>query len=468
MHLNLSLKILSGIDVVSGSRRGVIARLRHLSSVAVVGASPIKGKIGYELVRNIIDFGFKGDVYPVNPKYDEVLGLKCYNTVREIPGKVDLAVVAVPAPSVIGVLKDLCYKDVDVAVVVSSGFRERGRIELEISIKRIADECSMRVIGPNSAGITSSPSKLHASIEILPRPGRVAVISHSGAVGGVAIHELRKHGSGVSYFISLGNSVDVSLEEVIYELAGDPDTEAVVVYAEWVRNGREFMEALRKLSRSKPIAIVKGGWGETSSKAVLSHTGEIASPYEVFRAAVKQAGGILAEEIEEAVTTVEILRKLGDLGVTNRVLIVTNSGGYGILVASHLEIIGVRLPEVNQELRERLEQLAGKEFTGSNPLDFGGDVRSENIGKVLSAPELRSHYDLAVVVYVPTSAESPETICESFRKAVETVPTIYLIAGGGSEDLLRCLSESKPATYRPLYLSKLVSEMVRRTWIARS
>jgi len=441
---------------------GIITKLRYLSSVAVVGASPIRGKIGYELVRNIVSFGFEGDIYPVNPKYGEVLGLRCYNTVREIPGKVDLAVVAVPAPSVADVLKDLCYKDVDIAVVVSSGFRERGRMELENSIKRIANECNMRVIGPNSAGVTSSPSRLHASIEILPKPGKVAVVSHSGAVGGVAIHELRKYGSGISYFISLGNSVDVSLEEVIYELAGDPDTEAVVVYAEWVKNGREFMEALRKLSRSKPVTVVKGGWGETSSKAVLSHTGGMASSYEVFKAAVRQAGGVLAEEIEEAVAVVEILRKLGNLGTVNRVLIVTNSGGYGILLASHLEVTGVRLPEVSQELRERLEQLAGKEFTGSNPIDFGGDAKSEDIGRALSAPELQSHYDLAVVVYVPTSAEPPENICENFKKAVESVPTIYLVAGGGSEDLLNCLSESKPSTYRLLYLSKLVSELARR------
>jgi acyl-CoA synthetase (NDP forming) len=450
-----------GATVVSGSRAGVISRLRHVDSVAIVGASPVKGRIGYELVRNIVNFGFEGGIYPVNPKYGEVLGLKCYSTVREVPGKVGLAVVAVPAPSVIGVVNDLCYKDVDVVVVVSSGFREKGRVELEDALRRAAGECGMRIIGPNSAGVTSSPSRLHASIEILPTPGRIAVLSHSGAVGGVAIHELQKYGSGVSYFISLGNSVDVGLEEVVEELAGDPYTEAVVVYAEWVKEGRRFMDALMKLSKSKPVAVVKGGWGRVSSTAVLSHTGGMAASYEVFRAAVRQAGGFLAEEVEEAVASVEALRKLGNLGTLNRVLVVTNSGGYGILTASHLERADVELPEVSRELLERLKQLVGKEITGSNPLDLGGDAMSEDVGRILTALELRSSYDLAVVAYVPTSAEHPETICESFKKVAESIPTIYLVAGGGSEDLLRCLSKSKPVTYRPLYLSKLISELAR-------
>ncbi|MEM1935424.1 MAG: CoA-binding protein [Sulfolobales archaeon] len=440
---------------------GVISRLRRVESVAIVGASPIEGKMGFELLRNVVKFGFEGRVYPVNPKYDEVMGFKCYKTPREVPDKVDLGVIAVPAPQVPGVLRDLCKRDTEVSVVISSGFRERGRGDLEELVRSSASDCGMRLVGPNSAGVTSSPSKLHASIEVLPSPGRVAVVSHSGAVGGVAMYELQRLGSGVSYFVSVGNSADVSVEEVLGELAEDPHTDAVVVYVEWVRDGRWFLESLRKLSRAKPIAVVKGGWGEASSRAVSSHTGGMATPYEIFRAAVRQSGALLVDEVEDAVSLVEALRKLRVGKAIPRVLVVTNSGGYGILVASHLESVGVALPQVGSDLREAVEAAVGRELSGGNPVDFGGDSRSSDVVRALLVDGVERYYDAAVVVYVPTSAESPGEICENFKRVEERLPTVYLVAGGGAGWISRCLSESKPVVTRVSTLSKLFSSLNR-------
>ncbi|MEM3983845.1 MAG: CoA-binding protein [Sulfolobales archaeon] len=453
-----SYTIVLGVAIGAG---GVISRLRSIESVAIVGASPIEGKVGFELLRNVVKFGFEGRVYPVNPKYDEVLGFKCYKTPREIPDKVDLGVVAVPAPQVPGVVRDLCKRDAEVSVIVSAGFRERGRSDLEELVRSTAIDCGMRVVGPNSAGVTSSPSKLHASIEVMPSPGRVAVVSHSGAVGGVAMYELQKLNSGVSYFVSVGNSVDVSVEEVLEELAEDPYTDAVVAYVEWVRDGRWFLQSLRKLSYVKPVAIVKGGWGEASSRAVASHTGGMAAPYEVFKAAVRQSGAVLVDEVEDAVSLVEVLRRLRVGKALSRVLVVTNSGGYGILVASHLESVGVVLPQVGSDLRERVEVAVGREFSGGNPVDFGGDSRSSDVVKTLLVDGVEQYFDAAVVVYVPTSAESPREICESFKQVEERLPTVYLVAGGGASWISHCLSELKPVVTRVSTLSKLFSVLNR-------
>lgn len=338
---------------------------------------------------------------------------------------------------------------------------------MEELLRSTASDCGMRLIGPNSAGVTSSPSRLHASIEVLPNPGRVAIVSHSGAVGGVAIHELQRLRSGVSYFISVGNSVDVGIEEVLEGLVEDPYTEAVIVYVEWVWDGRRFVRSLRELARAKPVAVVKGGWGEASSKAVSSHTGGMAVPYEVFRAAVRQSGAVLVDEVEEAVSLAEVLRRLKVDRPLFRVLLVTNSGGYGILTASYLERAGVELVQLSDGLKERIETEAGREFSGQNPVDFGGDAKSADVARALRVDGLERHYDAAVVVYVPTSAESPRDICESFKRAEERVPTVYVVAGGGASWISYCLSELKPVVPRASSLFKLFSSlnelMLRKT-----
>ncbi len=440
----------------------VVRKLRRVDSVAIVGASPVEGRIGFELLKNVVKFGFEGTVYPVNPKYSEVLGLRCYATVRDVPDKVDVGIIAIPAPQVPGVVRDLCRKDAEVSVVISSGFGERGRRDLEEELKLGASDCGMRLIGPNSAGITSTPARLHASIEVLPTPGRVAVVSQSGAVGGVAMHELRRLGSGVSYFVSVGNSADVGVEEVLEGLAEDPFTDSALLYVEWVGDGRRFRRSLQDLARAKPVVVVKGGWGEVSSRAVASHTGGMAVPYEVFKAAVWQSGAVLAEEVEEAVPILELLRRFRSEREVSRVLLVTNSGGYGILAASHLEGAGVGLPQLDEELKRRVESEVGKEFSGSNPVDFGGDARSADLVKALGVETLDRYYDAAVLVYVPTSAESPREICESFRRATERVPVVYSIAGGGANWVVRCLSEAKPAVVGVSLLPKFFTALNRR------
>ncbi|MEM2805162.1 MAG: CoA-binding protein, partial [Zestosphaera sp.] len=188
---------------------------RSLESVVVVGGSPVRGKVGNVILDNILRYGFNGRVYVINPKYDSVLGLKSYKNLKELPEKPDIVVVAVPAGAVAQVVEEAASVGAKLAIVISSGFSEDERLSLQKKLENVVKSYKIRVIGPNSAGITLSSLFLHASIEVLPTRGSVGIAAQSGAVGGVIISELKKYSSGVSFFVSLGNCADVSPEEVL-------------------------------------------------------------------------------------------------------------------------------------------------------------------------------------------------------------------------------------------------------------
>ena len=264
----------------------VVDVLRNIRSIAIVGASPIEGKVGYVIMRNIIDFGFRGDIYPVNPKYDEILGVKCYPSLKEVPRRPDIVVIAVPPKFVSQVLRDAASIGCGLAVVITAGFREVGNVDLEEELRKIVRSSGLRVLGPNSAGITISKFNLHASIEVAPSKGPVGLAMQSGALGGVVISRLRRLSSGISFFFSLGNMLDIDFDDVFNYAFEDESTEAMIAYVEWVRDGKSFIESARKLSRRKPLCIIKGGWGVRSSEAVRSHTGGLATNYEIFKAVV--------------------------------------------------------------------------------------------------------------------------------------------------------------------------------------
>ena len=247
--------------------------LSGVSSIAVVGATPVEGKVGYEILKNIIKSGFKGDIYPVNPKYESILGIKAWSNVSRLPKTPDVVVIAVPPPVVPNVLEESAKKGVELAVVITAGFREAGNEVLEQKLRNIVHDYGIRVIGPNSAGISIASLNLHASIEVAPDKGSIALMAQSGALGGVVISKLRSYSSGVSFFISLGNMMDVDVADTLEYAHEDSSTEAVIAYIEWLSNGRRFLEIASKLTSTKPLSILKGGWGERSSEAVRSHTG---------------------------------------------------------------------------------------------------------------------------------------------------------------------------------------------------
>lgn len=428
---------------------------KSLKSVAVVGGSPVKGRVGNVILENIMRYGFNGKIYVVNPKYDFVLGLKSYKNLRELPEKPDAVVVAVPADVAVRVVEEAASVGAKLAIVISSGFSEDERHSLQKGLENVVKSYKIRVVGPNSAGITLSNFFLHASIEVLPTKGSVGVAAQSGAVGGVIISELKKYSSGVSFFVSLGNCADVSPEEVLEYAAEDGNTDALILYLEWLRDGRKFVENGLKLLRAvKPLCVIKGGVGKQSSEAVRSHTGGLTPSYEVFRAAVSKIRGYLATEIQDAVEVCELTRRLRGLN-PSRIMIVTNSGGLGVLAASHLDLSGFELPRPPPKLVEALSKL-GLRSTASNPLDLGGDTYIETLTDILALKELKEYYDLAVLAYVPTAAETSEKITKVIeeKQSSFSLPVVGYFAGEGSHEITARVSKHLPVISSSWILSK--------------
>ena len=434
-----------------------------IESIAIVGASPVEGKVGNIILKNLINYGFKGKIYPVNPKYKEIMGLKTYPNISSLPEVPDVVVIAVPPRIAINVLDEASKYGAKLAVIITAGFREVGNIELDKKLHGVISKSKMRVLGPNSAGITLSRLGIHASIEVLPTKGPVGLVMQSGALGGVVISRLRKLSSGISFFFSLGNMSDIEFSDVLDYALQDEDTESLIAYIEWLRNGRKFMDLARKFVKVKPLCLIKGGWGVQSSEAVKSHTGGLATNYEVFKAVCRQIGAYLAEDLDELVEVCEIIRRIKSIK-GRKALIVTNSGGLGVITASHLESAGIDLRPLPEELKDKVVKEAGKSFSGKNPIDFGGDATIENVVAVSRVTELSKYYDILILVYVPTAAESAEKISKGIRDGIniENVPVITYFDGEGKDEVMLHVSKYVPIVSSAHNLTKAVKELARR------
>ncbi|MCD6147778.1 CoA-binding protein, partial [bacterium] len=258
-------------------------------SIAVIGASPKKGKIGYAIMRNIIDYGYKGKLYPVNIKEKEIMGFKAYKSVLDIEDKVDLAVIVVPAKSVPSVLLECGKKGVKAAAVISSGFSEVGNKKEEDLLTEIAEKYGISLLGPNIFGVIYTPSRLNATFgpkDIMP--GHIACITQSGALGGALIGWTVLENIGLSAVVSVGNKADIDDSDLLEYFSRDDNTKGIVVYMEGVKEGRRFLQTAEKVSKKKIIIIIKSGRSERGAKAAASHTGSLAGSDRIFSAAFKQ------------------------------------------------------------------------------------------------------------------------------------------------------------------------------------
>ncbi len=276
-------------------------RLFNPRAVAVVGASRKPWKIGHIILRNIVEGGYRGRVYPVNPNADRILGLRAYPRLSAIPGEVDVAVVSVPAEKVPGVVEDGVSAGVRFFVVIASGFKEVGREDLEEEVVRLARRGGARILGPNVAGYVYTPARLNATFG--PRrvlPGNIAFITQSGAFAISLMGATVTEGMGVSAIVSVGNKADIADHDLIDYFRVDPHTKVILIYMEWLRDGRAFLEAAERAARYKPIVVIKAGRTSAGARAAASHTGRLAGSYRVYRDALRQAGVLVAKSMEEA------------------------------------------------------------------------------------------------------------------------------------------------------------------------
>ncbi|MEM0361477.1 MAG: CoA-binding protein [Sulfolobales archaeon] len=412
-----------------------VSALFNPKSIAVVGASRTPGKIGYEIMANIIGYGYSGKLYPVNPVADEILGLKCYPKVSSIPGGVDMVVVSVPSKSVLEVVEDAGNAGAKVAVIISSGFKEVGNVALEEEVVRKARSYGMRVLGPNIFGVVYTPARLNASFG--PRnviPGGIAFITQSGALGIALMGMTIVERIGVSSIVSVGNKADIDDADLLEYLAEDPNTKVILIYLEGVNDGRRFVKVASEVVTKKPIVVIKAGRTEVGAKAVASHTGSLAGNVVVYKVAFEQAGILAAHNVEEAF---DISRAFANLPppANDMLVVVTNGGGAGVLVTDTLAEHGISLTTPPQSLVEQVRKLVPPFASLANPIDVTGMISNENYVNSLLLALNNPEVGAVLGVYCQTAVTDPTMIAGMLISKVREMgglnkPLVLAFIGG--------------------------------------
>ncbi|MEU7863970.1 GNAT family N-acetyltransferase [Nonomuraea sp. NPDC049141] len=397
------------------AERASLARVLEPRSVAVIGASRDSSGVGHRVLRNLIDGGFTGPIYPVNPNATEVAGLACHPNVGAIPGEVDLAVIAVPAKYVFEVAHECAAAGVAGLVVLTSGFAESGLHDAETDLLTICRTAGMRLVGPNCLGVVNTAARLNASfLPGSPAAGRVALMSQSGAVGAALLDEL-----SVSSFVSVGNKADVSGNDLLEYWEDDEHTDVIALYLESFGNPRKFARIARRVAAKKPILLVKSGRSGAGDRAVRSHTAAAATPDVAVDALARACGVIRLDSVRDLLDTARLLA-CQPLPKGRRVAIVGNSGGPGAMVADACERHGLLVPELPAGvLRARAAASVG------NPVDLTAEATAAEIGAAVEALVVSPDVDVVVIVYTPPFGsgldDTRQAIAEATRHTKKTV-----------------------------------------------
>ena len=384
-------------------------------SIAIVGASPIANKVGNIIAHNLIENKRRGllkaELFPVNPKYPTILGQQCYKSLHDLPQDVETLVIVIPAEGVPGVIVEGASKNAKAAIVISSGFREVGNTDLVEKLDKARTETGIRIIGPNCLGIYDPYSGMDTlflpEVKMLsdgrevvatprPLPGYISLISQSGGFGVAALDFMAGNMMGVRTFVSLGNRCDVDEHELLDFFSRDENTKVVLLYIEGLKGGREFIDSARRFTKSKPIVAFKSGRTEAGARAAVSHTAALAGVDKIYDAAFMQSGVVRAQTLEEFFDMGRALQ-FQKPASGNRISILTNAGGPGVIAADTCNESGLRVDSLSEATLTKLEEMKARGelleiMTGSNPLDLSGQGTSEMFAKVLrilmDAPEV--------------------------------------------------------------------------------
>jgi len=421
--------------------------LSGIRSVAVVGASQDPDKVGYAICRNMLPFA--GDLYPVNPKSPTILGKTAYPSLTAIPGPVDAAVIAIPAHGVPAIVEEAGKKGIPLVVIISSGFRETGAAgkALEEQILASAKKYRLRVMGPNCLGFMVPSQGINTTFDtISPRPGSIAFISQSGAIITTIVDWSLPEEIGFSSVISVGNQLDLAFEDFIQGTAADPATNAIILYVEQIKNGRRFLEIVRRITAAKPVIAIKSGSSAIGQKAASSHTGSLAGSFAVYQAAFQQAGIIPARSIREAFQAAELLASEGYPAGT-RAVVISNAGGFAVLSSDYAERFGIRLVEFPQEIVQELDAVLPSNWSRANPIDMVGDSHPDRFAKTFDVMiRHQDLWDIAFVITVPTAISDPLRVAnEIVRFSTHTKKMIVgcMIGGDSMKTPQHILKEAK-------------------------
>lgn len=407
-------------------------------SVAVIGASDDKTKMGYATFHNLLQF--PGKVYPVNNKRKEIQGVKCYPTIADIPGEVDMVAITVPAQLLPGIMDECGKKGVKMAVVITAGFKEMnedGRI-LENRMVDIANRYGVRIVGPNCLGLILPPYKLDTTyVSTSPLPGDIAFISQSGAIANAVVGISLSEGTemGYSEVVSVGNQCDLDFLDYMSYAVRDPHTKSIILYIEEIKNGVAFMEMAKEIVKVKPIIAIKAGSSKRGQAAAASHTGSLSGSYEVYMEAFRKCGVVSVNTLPGAFKIAKILGDIKKPIKGRRAVVITNAGGFAVLSNDYAETWGVDIVDLPKELINEMNGFLPPFWNKNNPIDLLGDAdedRFKGVFEVLCRNE--DLWDMAILVNFPNKVLGPEKVAQvliDYRRKTDNL-IVGCFVGGDS------------------------------------
>ncbi|MGQ4832311.1 MAG: acetate--CoA ligase family protein [Candidatus Asgardarchaeia archaeon] len=430
------------------TKKSIYSKLYPLfypKSIAVIGASEKPGSLGRAIMRNLLNIKFPGKIYPINIKGEKCFGLPMYRSILDVKDTIDLAVILVPASVVPKIMEDCSKKGVKTAIIISAGFSEVGEDgkKLEEEVHRIAQKGNVRVLGPNCLGIYNPRSKVDLIFnppdrQQKPGPGDIAFLSQSGAFGAAILDFMAEEEIGISSFVSYGNAMDITESTLLQYFSEDPETSVITMYIEGIKNGRIFSEVAREVVTKKPIVVLKAGRTEAGAKAAKSHTGSLAGSDTIYDGVFRQLGIIRANSMLDLFTKAKALAYQPP-AKGNRIAIVTNGGGVGVMAADAIELEGMQVASLTDSTINQLKNVLPPHASPYNPIDIIGDadyLRYKNATEIaLRDPNV----DALIILIIPQSpaldhkklVEELVSVIKSQRK-----PVTVAIPGGKISKIL--------------------------------
>jgi acetyltransferase len=434
-----------------------IDKIFNPQSVAIIGASERQETVGYAVLNNLLTMGFTGAVYPINPKRESILGSKSYPSVAAVAAeaKIDLAVIATPAKTVPSLVEECGSLGIQSIIIISSGFAEIGEegLKLQAEIEKARIKYGIRIIGPNCLGVINPWIKLNASFAgKMPYSGKVGFISQSGALCTSILDWAIMHHIGFSNFVSIGSMMDIEFADLIDYFSEDHKTDSIILYIESIKKPEEFIKAARKFTKNKPIFAIKSGRFEEGSKAAASHTGALAGSDDVYDAALERAGIVRVHKVEDLINVAQSL-SMQEIPKGNRLCIVTNAGGPGVISTDALIERGGKLAELSSETTKALNEALPPFWSHNNPVDVLGDAQADRYEKAVDICIRDENNDALMIIFTPQSMSEPvptaRSVARIAKKYKKPVFTSWMGAEYVQEGVRMLLSNNVPSYPTP-------------------
>jgi len=405
-------------------------------SVAVIGAAREEEKVGHAILDNIINSGFKGKLFAINPHADEIHRIQCYPSILNVPVNIDLAIIVIPVQYVLQALEECSRKKVKWAIIISAGFKETGveGAKRESQLIAKAKEYGIRILGPNCMGIIDTECPINATFsDLMPPRGKIGFISQSGALGSSILDWAKTNKIGLSKFVSLGNKADISENDLFDDWEGDENTKVITAYLEGIKNGRQFIKISSRVSKKKPIIIIKSGNTDAGARAVSSHTGTLAGSAKAYEAVFKQTGIIRANTIRDLFNYATAF-SYQPLPKGKKVAIITNAGGPGIMATDACEKNNISLTSLSIETLDKLKGFLPEAANFYNPIDILGDAQADRYRKALEVVINDVNVNALIVLLTPQAMTQPlktaKAVVEIFNKNDRGITVVTSFIGG--------------------------------------